>query len=972
MEKLIVFILSTLIFFSPVLARAGNDGGIKGDETFLFSDRATVRISFEHYKMQEGWTPVVLSIGEINCLLRMDETGKVLEMREPGAPSAEPVCFIDVVTKSLRKEADSLYFDVYEQNNIRTRWRLSSTKTVGTVCQKILFREKSGVDLYLGTLRLQLKQVAWDFKEFSPGLYHIQFHGSIMPGYQRLVYEKAVGKLHLTHEWDNKLILEQNRTQPPNPAASVAAAIPSQERAALIALYNSTNGDNWTNSSGWKTPPLAADGFALPGTENTWYGITCDPGNTTIQQISLYNNNLDGVLPPELGNLANLQYFRLSDNYLTRRIPPELGNLVNLRVLYLDCNNLFGTIPPELGNLINLRELYLDCNILFGSIPPQLGNLTNLQYLALGENFLSGSIPPELGNLANLHELCLSMNQLDAIPPELGSLANLRCLNLSSNNFNVIPPELGNLANLHELNLNSNLLNCSIPPELGKLANLQYLDLGSNPLSGSLPPELGNLTNLHELWLYWTKLSGSIPPELGNLANLYYLNLDSNQFNGEITPELGNLVNLINLELYDNQFSGSIPPELGNLADLQWLDLGSNQLSGSIPPELGNLANLYILELFDNQLNESIPPELGNLANLKVLALNSNRLSGSIPPNLTNLNNLSEHYGLNLCWNALYTNNDILRAFLDMHQWRWEYSQTVAPANITATSVSNTSIDIHWTPITYTSDTGGYRVFYSSTPGGPYTYFGMTADKLASSLTVTGLNPGVTYYFVVQTRTNPHIANLNTVDSEYSSEVSATALPLILTSPNGGESWGLNTKRNITWTSSGLSGNVRLELWKANKKLGNIVASFPIVNGSYAWSVGNYGPGIAPAGNDYTVKIITANGLYNDASNTAFSIIQPSLTLTSPRGSESWKLRTQQNITWASVGLTGNVKILLFKDGVQLGVIARGIPMANGTYAWTVGRYSGGMATAGSNYTVKIRSEDNSFYSSGSGPFTIW
>ncbi len=45
------------------------------------------------------------------------------------------------------------------------------------------------------------------------------------------------------------------------------AAIPPIERAALIALYESTDGDNWTYNNGWKTPPLAADGFAMPGTE---------------------------------------------------------------------------------------------------------------------------------------------------------------------------------------------------------------------------------------------------------------------------------------------------------------------------------------------------------------------------------------------------------------------------------------------------------------------------------------------------------------------------------------------------------------------------------------------------------------------------------------------------------------------------------------------------------------------------------
>lgn len=53
-------------------------------------------------------------------------------------------------------------------------------------------------------------------------------------------------------------------------------AIPAHERAALIALYNSTDGDNWSSNGndGWKDPPLHTDGFAMPGTENPWWGIT--------------------------------------------------------------------------------------------------------------------------------------------------------------------------------------------------------------------------------------------------------------------------------------------------------------------------------------------------------------------------------------------------------------------------------------------------------------------------------------------------------------------------------------------------------------------------------------------------------------------------------------------------------------------------------------------------------------------------
>ena len=42
-----------------------------------------------------------------------------------------------------------------------------------------------------------------------------------------------------------------------------------------------------------------------------------------------------------------------------------------------------GPIPPEMGNLINLNILELGFNQLSGSIPPEIGNLTNLTYLTL-------------------------------------------------------------------------------------------------------------------------------------------------------------------------------------------------------------------------------------------------------------------------------------------------------------------------------------------------------------------------------------------------------------------------------------------------------------------------------------------------------------------------------------------------------------------------------------------------------------
>ena len=117
-------------------------------------------------------------------------------------------------------------------------------------------------------------------------------------------------------------------------------------------------------------------------------------------------------VPPELGNLFRLQWLLLYDNDLQGPIPPELGNLSSLHLqrLYLHENQLEGPIPPALGNLAGLERLHLYRNHLTGPIPPQLGKLSILQQLLLDGNELSGPVSAELAALTRLTELRLSNN----------------------------------------------------------------------------------------------------------------------------------------------------------------------------------------------------------------------------------------------------------------------------------------------------------------------------------------------------------------------------------------------------------------------------------------------------------------------------------------------------------------------------------------------------------------------------------
>ncbi|MCP4696247.1 MAG: hypothetical protein GY862_05305, partial [Gammaproteobacteria bacterium] len=216
---------------------------------------------------------------------------------------------------------------------------------------------------------------------------------------------------------------------------------------------------------------------------------------------------------------------------------------------------------------------------------------------------------------------------------------------------------------------------------------------------------------------------------------------------------------------FEENLSGSIPVELGNLSNLTSLDLYGNQLIGSIPVELGNLTNLTNLELAKNQLSGSIPVELGDLTNLTGLHLSGNQLSGSIPALPSSLD--SQYTDLRY------------NAFTDeTADPGWADTQTVAPDNVSAAALSDTEIQVSWTPIAYTAGSGYYQVHHAASPGGPYTpASGATADKSASAYTISGLSSSTTYYFAVNTYTPDHEGNYNALTSLFSHEVSVTTPP---------------------------------------------------------------------------------------------------------------------------------------------------------------------------------------------------
>jgi len=104
----------------------------------------------------------------------------------------------------------------------------------------------------------------------------------------------------------------------------------------------------------------------------------------------------------------------------------------------------------------------------------------------------------------------------------------------------------------------------------------------------------------------------------------------------------------------------------------------------------------------------------------------------------------------------------------------------------------------------------------------------------------------------------------------------------------------------------------------------------------------------------------------SDSSDNVFSIstTNPSLniTVTNPDGGETLTRGVNYTINWTSVGITGNVNLILFKGTQNLGQIAQN-QSATGSYIWHVGdalvNPPGVTYGNGNDFRIMIKSIDN-------------
>ncbi|OWM78664.1 hypothetical protein CDL15_Pgr002835 [Punica granatum] len=233
-------------------------------------------------------------------------------------------------------------------------------------------------------------------------------------------------------------------------------------------------------------------------------GVYCapspdDPDTTVVAGIDLNHGDIAGLLPEELGLLADLALLHLNSNRFCGILPRTLSNLALLFELDISNNRFVGPFPSVVLSLPSLRYLDIRYNEFEGPLPPEVFS-KGLDAIFVNNNWLSSNIPPTAfsGN-TSASVLVFANNKLGGcLPPSIANFASTleELLLINTSLSGCLPPEVGYLYELRVLDVSFNEIEGPIPYSLAGLAHLEQLNLGHNLMAGLVPAGICGLPNL--------------------------------------------------------------------------------------------------------------------------------------------------------------------------------------------------------------------------------------------------------------------------------------------------------------------------------------------------------------------------------------------------------------------------------------------------------------------------------------------
>ncbi|KAJ9554902.1 LOW QUALITY PROTEIN: hypothetical protein OSB04_009516 [Centaurea solstitialis] len=208
--------------------------------------------------------------------------------------------------------------------------------------------------------------------------------------------------------------------------------------------------------------------------------FSIDSHSLGFRVLTLVSLGLWGRLPTTISHLSSLEILNVTSNHFEGVIPPEIASLTDLQSLVLDDNDmknnsLNGLLPDSLGSLVDLRVLALSHNNLSGQVP-DLRSLTNLQVLELEDNSLGPQFPRVHDRIISI---VLRKNKFTSGLPE--ELRSFKPISWTVSNFYTIFTIDNPFRHRGEQVYGNAFEDLACNPEL------EFVDLSANLLTGRLP-----------------------------------------------------------------------------------------------------------------------------------------------------------------------------------------------------------------------------------------------------------------------------------------------------------------------------------------------------------------------------------------------------------------------------------------------------------------------------------------------------
>lgn len=183
---------------------------------------------------------------------------------------------------------------------------------------------------------------------------------------------------------------------------------------------------------------------------------------------------------------------------------------------------------------------------------------------------------------------------------------------------------------------------------------------------------------------------------------------------------------------------------------------------------------------------------------------------------------------------------------------------------------------------------------------------------------------------------------------------------ITVTSPTSGTQLMVGSSMAVMWTSENVVGNVTLQLLKGGTIISTLASN---INNDNVQSV--LVPDVADD-NDYRVRIVSVTNSSIDGLSDFFTISNPGITVLNPSGGEAFASGDMVSVQWLSMGVTGSVKIELFK-GSSLFASLSDLTTNDGINTVTLPN----VTTTANDYSIRVTSLVNPAIGDISGQFEI-